>query len=202
MIPVSRSASDSSAPVRLALIVGSTREGRFGPTVARWFLRTAREYPGVEVEVVDLAETDLPDRIVEDSPLPEEVGELSPRLAAADGFVVVTPEYNRSFPAPLKTAIDWFHDEWAGKPVGFVSYGGVSGGMHAVQQLRTVFAELRATSVRDNVCFPNFWDGFDAEGGWPKDAKASAEAANDMLDQLTWWARALRNHRAAESAPA
>ncbi|WP_184361701.1 NADPH-dependent FMN reductase [Nocardiopsis metallicus] len=191
----------SEDPVRLSLIIGSTREGRFGPTVARWFLRLAREHQGVEVDVIDLADTELPDRIVEESPLPAQVAELAPRLAEADAFVVITPEYNRSFPAPLKTAIDWFHEEWAAKPVGFVSYGGVSGGMHAVQHLRSVFAELRATSIRENVCFPNYWDGFDADGGWPKDARGSAEAAGGLLDELTWWARALRTHRGAEPLP-
>ncbi|WP_435107427.1 NADPH-dependent FMN reductase [Nocardiopsis synnemataformans] len=192
--------ASGDAPVRVCVIVGSTREGRFGPTAAAWFQDRARQYDGVETDVVDLAEDRLPDRLVEGE-LPAAVAALAPRLAAADAFVVVTPEYNHSFPAPLKTAIDWFVGEWRAKPVGFVSYGGVSGGLRAVEQLRQVFAELRAVTVRDSVSFADFWDRFDADGGWPSEPKAAEGAAAGMLDELTWWARALRAHREAVPYP-
>ncbi|GAA0981437.1 NAD(P)H-dependent oxidoreductase [Nocardiopsis tropica] len=205
--PDTRSSADThgnpdTAPVRVAVIVGSTREGRFCPTAADWFAGRAETHAGVEVDVVDLAAARLPDTLVESSPLPAEVGALAPRIAAADAFVVVTPEYNHSFPAPLKTAVDWFFDEWRAKPVGFVSYGGVSGGLRAVEQLRLVFAELQATTVRSTVCFPNFWDRFDADGGWPRSPEGAEEAAADMLAQLTWWAHALRAHRGRVPYPA
>lgn len=191
--------------LRMIVIVGSVREGRFGPTPARWFVRLARAHLDWEVEVVDLADVDLPLRMVEESPLPPHVAELGPRLAAADAFVVVTPEYNRSFPASVKNAVDWFHDEWAAKPVGFVSYGGISGGAHAVQQLRPVFGELCAVTMRDAVHFADFWELFDAAGAWPADderSKGSAQAAHGMLDQLTWWAHALRDRRSRTPHPA
>ena len=101
---------------------GSTRNGRFGPTVAGWFAGHARRRPGVRVDVIDLAETGLPETLGDhDEPPPAPVRELAPRLAAADAFVVVTPEYNQSFPAPLKTALDWFYEEWAAKPVALVA---------------------------------------------------------------------------------
>jgi hypothetical protein len=76
-----------------------------------------------------------------------------PPIDAADAFVVVTPEYNHSYPASLKHAIDMAHGEWNTKPVAFVSYGGISGGLRAVEALRLVFAELHATTIRDTVSF-------------------------------------------------
>jgi NAD(P)H-dependent FMN reductase len=107
---------------------------------------------------------------------------------------VVTPEYNHSFPASLKNVLDWHHTEWQAKPVGFVSYGGLSGGLRAVEQLRPVFAELHAVTVRDAVSFHMAWERF-GEDGAPKD-DASVAAAKVLLDQLGWWGNALREARA------
>lgn len=83
------------------------------------------------------------------------------RIAAADAVLIVTPEYNHSFPGPLKTSIDSLRDEWKAKPVGFVSYGGIGGGLRAVEALRLVFAELHAVTVRDTVSFHNPWSRFE-----------------------------------------
>ncbi|MDV6011607.1 NAD(P)H-dependent oxidoreductase [Haloechinothrix sp. LS1_15] len=186
----------SEQTLRLAIIIGSTRNGRFGPTAARWFAERAAERSDFTVDVIDLAEANLPERLIDDGdPVPEAVTALAPRLAAADAFVVVTPEYNHSFPASLKTAIDWYFDEWSAKPVAFVSYGGISGGLRAVEALRLVFAEVHATTIRETVSFPNFPDAFDAEGR-PVDAIGPNGAAKALLDQLAWWARALAEARA------
>ncbi|TCP57050.1 NAD(P)H-dependent FMN reductase [Tamaricihabitans halophyticus] len=179
--------------LNLAIIIGSTRKGRFGPTAATWFANEARRQTDMHVDVIDLADTQLPDTIAD--AVPAEVDELSPRLTAADAFVVVTPEYNHSFPAPLKTAIDWHHTEWQAKPVGFVSYGGIAGGLRAVEHLRHVFAELHATTVRDCVAFVNFWEQFDDDGRLVEQEKG-AFAAKAMLDQLAWWGQALAEARA------
>ncbi|QFG22563.1 NADPH-dependent FMN reductase [Actinomadura sp. WMMB 499] len=185
-----------TGPLNVAIIVGSTREGRFGPTVAAWFTKEAGRRPALALDVVDLAETTLPDVLAADHAYPPEpVRELGERLARADAFVIVTPEYNRSFPASLKTAIDWYVDEWEAKPVGFVSYGGVSGGLRAVEQLRQVFAELHVVTVRNTVSFHSCWDRFD-DDGHPIDAAGCGAAAESLLDQLTWWARTLRDARA------
>jgi NAD(P)H-dependent FMN reductase len=175
--------------VKLALIVGSTREGRRGAAIARWFVAQASLRTDLVVDVIDLAESDLPQSLDGRTP---EVAALRPRLADADAFVVLTPEYNHSFPAPLKTAIDCFHSEWQAKPVGFVSYGGISGGLRAVEQLRQVFAELHTVTIRDTVSFHNVWGHFDADGGFPIDSQGCDTAAKVMLDQLVWWAVALR----------
>ncbi|MFC9326075.1 NADPH-dependent FMN reductase [Kitasatospora sp. NPDC057015] len=182
--------------LRVAVIVGSTREGRFGPVVAEWLLRRAAEREDLEADLVDLAETPLPSVFPAfGGPVPDEVAAqfaaVSPRLEAADAFVIVTPEYNHSFPAPLKNAIDLHKQEWQAKPVGFVSYGGRSGGLRAVEQLRLVLAELHAVTVRETVSFHDYGDKFDAEGNAVE--SAAEGAAKAMLDQLTWWAHALRD---------
>ncbi|MFG3202474.1 NADPH-dependent FMN reductase [Streptomyces sp. NPDC048192] len=193
-------AAAAEAPLRVAVIVGSVREGRQGRAVADWFLATAAGDTGLDLDVIDLAGTELPLVLPEwgGTPSPEAVAalrEVSPRLAAADAFVVVTPEYNHSFPASLKNFIDWHHAEWRAKPVGFVSYGGLGGGLRAVEQLRLVFAELHATTVRDSVSLHGPWSGL-GEDGSPRDAAVCAGAAKGMLGQLGWWGRALRAARA------
>ncbi|MFC4494634.1 NADPH-dependent FMN reductase [Streptomyces ovatisporus] len=193
---------ENTKPLRLAVIVGSVRANRFGPTVSGWFAGEAEKYGSYEVDLIDLAEAEhelpvaFPDFGAE---LPAEVervrGNLAGRLAAADAFVIVTPEYNHSFPASLKNVIDWFNREWHAKPVGFVSYGGMAGGQRAVEQLRQVFPELHAVTVRATLSFHMAWERF-AEDGRPRDEEGSNAAAKGMLRQLEWWGHALRDARA------
>ncbi len=186
----------STTPLKVAVILGSNREGRFGPVIADWFLARAARHPGVETDLIDVAEADLPTAITF-RPGPEEaarIGAVSERLAAADAFVVLTPEYNHSFPAPLKSLIDWHGPEWHAKPVAFVSYGGISGGLRAVEQLRQVFAELHTVTVRDTVSFHNAGALFDDTGRHLEPGPADA-AAKTLLDQLVWWGAALRDAR-------
>jgi NAD(P)H-dependent FMN reductase len=123
---------------------------------------------------------------------------LRAQLAEADAFVVVTPEYNHGYPAALKELIDSAGEEWHAKPVAFVSYGGVSGGLRAVEQLRQVFAELHVVSIRDSVSFQNAWQLFDATGCPAEPDRCSAQMSR-MLAKLHWWATALRTART--SAP-
>ncbi|MEY9858056.1 NAD(P)H-dependent FMN reductase [Catenulispora sp. GAS73] len=184
-------------PLRVAVIIGSTRTGRFAPTVADWFVtRAAESHPGLDLDVVDLAEADLPLTMTDfGQPRPERVAALAPRLAGADAFVIVTPEYNHSFPAALKSAIDWYHGEWSRKPVAFVSYGGVSGGLRAVQQLRHVFIELSAVPIRDTVSFTEYWNQFAEDQSWPRPSETRDNALQSLLDQLTWTATTLRAGR-------
>ncbi|HVF75590.1 MAG TPA: NAD(P)H-dependent oxidoreductase [Acidimicrobiales bacterium] len=180
--------------LNLAVIIGSTREGRFAPRVARWFETAVRTNGGFALDVIDLAEADLPAVL---APKPTRAVErYRDRLAAADAFVVVTPEYNHGYPAPLKQAIDLAYKEWQAKPVGFVSYGGMSGGLRAVEQLRQVFAELHATTIRDVVSLHNPWALFDDDARTHEPTGADA-AAKTMLDQLAWWGAALRTARQA-----
>ncbi|MFF3222618.1 NADPH-dependent FMN reductase [Nocardia suismassiliense] len=181
-------------PVQLAVIVGSTRPGRFGPTVANWFVEHAEQRADIAIDLIDLAEDELPHHVSD--PVGARASQpVGARLAAADGFVIVTPEYNHSYPAPLKSAIDDHYTQWQAKPIGFVCYGGVSGGLRAVEHLRHVFAELHAVTVRDTVSFHGAAQVFDATGK-PTDPKPSAVAADQLLDQLVWWGAALRSARA------
>jgi NAD(P)H-dependent FMN reductase len=179
--------------LRLAVIVGSSRKGRFGHVVADWFVAQARPRPAFDVDVIDLAELDLPAHYPDERT--PEVQAYVDRIDRADAVVVVTPEYNHAYPACLKQAIDLPYDEWWAKPVGFVSYGGISGGLRAVEQLRLVFNELQAVTLRDSVSFAMAHGRFD-EAGALHDPVGPAAAADRLLDQLTWWADALRTARA------
>jgi NAD(P)H-dependent FMN reductase len=187
----------SVPPIHVALLVGSTREGRFGHVVARWCAARLARRDDIELDVVDLADVELPARHTRQRSAA--VDDYVAHLARADAFVVVTPEYNHSFPASLKHAIDLVHEEWQRKPVAFVSYGGLSGGLRAVEHLRQVFAELHAATMRDTVSFHNPWPQFDDRGELRDTAAASAAeaAVSTMADQLVWWADALRVARAA-----
>ncbi|MGJ7907598.1 NADPH-dependent FMN reductase [Actinopolyspora sp. H202] len=183
----------TGANLRVAVIIGSVREGRFGPTVGNWMAAEAERHGDFDVDLVDLAEVELPiDMSAESaSDAGSSKTSLHERLDAADAFVVVSAEYNRSFPASLKNAIDHHKSEWYAKPVGLVSYGGIAGGLHALENLRQVFAEVRAMTVRDTVSFQWAGQAFDEEG-FPKDRAGSTAAAKMMLDDLSWWATALR----------
>lgn len=177
---------------KLAVIVASTREGRFGPTVAQWFIEQAARHEDLEIMLIDLIDAGLPERIVKNEP--ESVKNLGLQLASADVFVIVTPEYNHGYPASLKAAIDWYQNEWWAKPVSFVSYGGLSGGLRAVEQLRQIFPEVHAMTVRDSVSFQNFWQLFDTQGHLV-DPQRHERSAAKMLGQLKWWSSALKAAR-------
>ena len=178
----------SEERLRVALIIGSTRATRFGPTIAKWFAEEAPQNDDIELDVVDLADFPLPVAVT-DAPEPADAATaaaLSARLERAEAFVVLTPEYNHSFPAPLKVAIDWNYTQWQAKPVGFVSYGGLSGGQ--------VYAEMHAVTLRDTVSFHGAAATFAADGN-PKEPAGCAAAAKTMLDQLVWWGVGLREAR-------
>ena len=177
----------------LAVIVGSVREGRIGASVARWFVDQVDHDAGAgaHLDVIDLAALDLPDDLSGGG----DTQDLAERIGRADAVVVITPEYNRGYPGPLKTAIDAVVSQWSAKPVGFVAYGGVSGGLRAVEHLRPVFAELHAVTVQAVVSLPYAWDCLDADG--TLHASRAESAARTMLGQLAWWARALREARTA-----
>ncbi|QLQ39521.1 NADPH-dependent FMN reductase [Micromonospora robiginosa] len=177
-------------PLRLAVIIGSTREGRVGDRIGRWFAAQARRRAGLVVHELDLAGYAFPAALPAE-PTPAMLRFVR-QVADAEAFVVVTPEYNHSFPASLKQAIDFAYDEWQAKPVGFVSYGCRSVGLHAVDQLRTVFTALHAMTVRDTV-------GVDLLDGEPtgRDEERLGQDVRVLLDELCWWGLALREGRAA-----
>lgn len=186
-------------PLRIAVIVASTREGRFAPVIANWFLDQVRHRVDVDVDVIDLDELDIP--MTFGAAARRAVEPVRDRLDAADAFVVITPEYNHSFPAALKQFLDLFKDEWQAKAASFVSYGGMSGGLRALEHLRAVFAELHTVTIRDVVSFHNPWLMFDVDGsgrGELRDPDQPNAAAKVMLDELVWFGRALRTARAEQ----
>jgi NAD(P)H-dependent FMN reductase len=183
-------AADATA-LRVAVIIGSTREGRVGDEIAQWFAAIAGQRGDLAVSVIDLTDYRFPAAYPRQPTGP--MVDFAGAISRADAFVVVTPEYNGSFPASLKQAIDYAYDEWHGKPVGFVGYGCGSFGGHAVDHLRTVFTTLHTVTMPAVV-------GVDLltgrPGGGRLDDEATAQAARTLLEQLYWWGLALREARA------
>jgi len=118
-------------PVRISLIIASTRTSRFGDTIGRWFTAEARSFGGFDVDIIDLVTLDIPPILSDVHPKTGQydatLAAFAERVAAADGFVFVTPELNHGYPASLKGALDSVYVEWAAKPATFVSYGGAAG---------------------------------------------------------------------------
>lgn len=149
------------------------------------------------MDLIDLADYRLPVELAGNDPHaapPDDVAALGRRLAEADAFVLLTPVYNRSFPASLKTAIDWFYSERVLRPVSFISYGGVTGGLTAVEQLRGIFPEFPAVTTKSFISLSNFWTVFDHDGR-PVDSAGLRTPATTVLDELAWWAPMLGQAR-------
>ncbi|CAL9464148.1 NADPH-dependent FMN reductase [Streptomyces sp. enrichment culture] len=186
---------------KLEIIVASTRPGRVGPSVARWIESEAAAHAGFdEIEVVDLAEVNLP---FMNEPHHPRLGrythqhtlDWSAKVAEADAFVFVMPEYNYGYNAELKNAIDYLHSEWQYKPVGMVSYGGVSAGTRAVQMIKQVVTTLKMTPVFEAVCIPFVQQLLDDDRRLqPNDVMTGSAKA--MLDELARFTEVLRPLRA------
>ena len=185
-----------SAPPRIQIIIGSIRDGRAGEPVARWFADLAARRDDLATELIDLREWNLPFLTTASPPSRRYETEVQRRWAAkvaeADGYVLVTAEYNHGYPPPLKNALDHVYAEWNRKPVAYVSYGGPGGGTRAVEQLRGVAVELQQVPVRRQVIihrpWPDITDGVFA--GEPYERQAAG-----LLDELAWWAEVLRAGR-------
>jgi NAD(P)H-dependent FMN reductase len=184
---------------RLEVIVGSTRPGRVSISVGHWLVRRAMAHDAFDVGLADLAEIGLP--LMDEPNLPrlrryvhQHTKDWSARVDAADAFVLIAPEYNCGFPAPLKNALDYLHDEWEHKPVGFVSYGGVSAGTRGVQMLKQVVTTLKMLPVTEAVAIPFFRQFLDGSELRPN--AIMEHAAGTMLDELARLEAALRPLRA------
>ncbi|MBL7502317.1 NAD(P)H-dependent oxidoreductase [Frankia sp. CNm7] len=186
---------------KIAIIVGSTRPGRYSEGVARWVLEQASPRDDATFELVDLADYPLPHL---DEPIPASAGRYenehtrrwSQAVAEYDGYIFVTPEYNHSTTGVLKNAIDYLYAEWANKAAGFVSYG-VVGGSRAVEHLRLIAAELQLATVRGQVALSFFHDFENFTTLKPEERQH--QALTELLDQLVAWSGALAPLRAARS---
>jgi NAD(P)H-dependent FMN reductase len=188
---------------KLMVIIASTRPVRAGLPVAKWVHSRAVAHSAFEVELVDLAELGLPFMDEPHHPRLRRYTQphtmaWSARVEAADAFVMVTPEYNHGYNAPLKNAIDYLVHEWAYKPVGMVGYGGVAGGTRAVQQLKQVLVGLKMTPLLEAVYIPFVAQHIDEERRFRPSEELEA-AADAMLDELVRWSAALAPLRAPAS---
>jgi NAD(P)H-dependent FMN reductase len=175
---------------RIAVIAASVRGERMGRVLADWAAARVTGQLGAP-DLIDLAGIVLPgDELLQ--PGGGQPTAITGRVESADGFVIVTPEYNHSYPAGLKRAIDWHYREWMFKPVTVLSYG-VQGGWLATEHLRGVFAELHAVVTRRSVGVSTPWQDLGPGGYRPPDAVTGAfEVA---LGELGWWAETLRAAR-------
>lgn len=186
--------------MKIGIIIGSTRPGRVGEGIGTWVQKNTVNRQGVAYEIVDLAEVDLP--LYNESQHPamgqydhEHTKAWGKLIDQFDGYVIVTPEYNNGYPASLKNALDYIYNEWANKPVAFVSYGGVSAGTRAVQQLKQVAVELHLAPIRNGVYIPYVASALNIQGE-PADS-SYAEALEIMFNELEAWAKALQPLRAS-----
>ncbi|GGO07092.1 reductase [Microbispora bryophytorum] len=185
----------------LQIVIASTRPGRVGLPVAEWFYERAAAQDLFEVELVDLAEVNLPFMNEPNHPrlrqyVHQHTKEWSATIERGDAFVFVTPEYNYGFNAVLKNALDYLHHEWHYKPAGFVSYGGVSAGTRAVQMLKQVVTTLKMVPLFEAVSIPFVAQLLDEEGRLqPNEVMNSA--ADAMVAELARLAPALRHLRPA-----
>lgn len=188
----STSSPEPGAPTdrpRLGIIVASVREGRRGGPIGTWTEAQARAHGGFEAELLDLEAIDLPLMNEPNHPrlrdyVHPHTKDWSATVEPIDAFVFVTPEYNHGLIAPLKNAIDYLHQEWLYKPVGFVSYGGVAGGTRAVQMLKQVLGSLRMVPVYPGVAISNVSAVLPPGADRLPDDERREAAAVTMLDEL------------------
>ena len=185
--------------LKIAVIIGSTRPGRVGDSVAKWVYELSKKRADAEFELVDIRDFNLP---LLDESVPPSRGQYSQehtktwaaKIDSFDGYVFVTPEYNHGICGALKNAIDFIFREWNNKAAGFVGYGS-AGGVRAVEHLRLVMAEVQVATVRNQVALSLFTD-FENYTNF-KPAAHHEKSLNQMLDQLIAWSGALKSLRAA-----
>ena len=189
------------AKLKIGIIIGSTRPGRFADTPAKWIYDLAGKRPEFEVELVDLRDYPMP--FFEDATShayrPEQpnrhVLAWQEKVSSLDGYIVTVAEYNRGPTAVLKNALDYAYNEWNNKPIAFVGYGGVWAS-RAVEQLRLHAVELQMAPIRTavHILLPDF---LAVKGGEKKldEIEHLNQGANAMLDQFTWWVKALKAAR-------
>ena len=194
--------------LKIAVIIGSTRDARFGTIPAQWIFELAQKRDELDVELVDLKAFELPffNEMASNLWVPSQDPKAiawQRKVAEFDGYIVVTPEYNRSMPASLKNAFDQAYKEWNRKAIAFVGYGSI-GGARSIEHARSTAIELQMVNVRSAVHIggSEFYKVHPGIGKQPFSSieEAIAPSAKDMLDQLIWWAEATKAKRA--EAPA
>ncbi|KKB75839.1 NADPH-dependent FMN reductase [Devosia soli] len=193
--------------LKLKIIIGSTRPGRVGPTIAKWVEEAARTHGKFDVELVDLLELKLP--LLDEAVHPAMQKYEHPHtkrwakiVSEADAFIFVSPEYNFFAPASLVNAIQTLLKEWGYKAAGVVSYGGISGGLRAAQTLRQLLGNVNVHALSQTVPVPMF-SQFIGEDGVFRANEAMTAGLNTQLEELHKWAGALKPlHQPAEKREA
>jgi NAD(P)H-dependent FMN reductase len=187
-------------PPKLHTIISSTRPGRVGPAIADWFHGLAVEHGGFDAVLVDLADFRLPVYDEPHHPVTRKYEHDHTRawaasVQAADAYVFVTPEHNYGPPASLVNALNYVYSEWNYKPAGFVSYGGVSGGLRGVQITKQLLTTLKVMPIVEGVVIPFHAQHVGASGAFAPN-ELHVKSAKSALDELKRWAEALRPLRA------
>jgi len=185
--------------LKLKILIGSTRPGRKGPIVADWVDSVAQKHDAFDAEIVDLARLELP--LLDEAGHPARkdyqkghTQRWSAIVDDADAFVFVAPEYDYFVPASIVNAVQVLLKEWGYKPAAVVSYGGVSGGLRAAQELRTLISNVGMVPLKETVPLPFFWNHIDDDGRFvPNDPMK--QGLDGMLDELAKWGTALRPMR-------
>ena len=185
--------------LKIKVVLGSVREGRFGEKPAQWIFEKAKA-KGLDAELLDLKDYPMP--VFAEPQLPAAVSGNYPnetakkwaaRIGEADGIIFVTPEYNHGYPSSLKNAIDFIYGEWVNKPAAFVGYG-ANGGVRAIEQLKVVVnSNLRMYPVSAGVTMNHPWNLIDENGAF--DASSFEKAGDTMLEELVWLGEALKAAR-------
>ena len=186
-----------STPLKIAVIIASSRPERVGPTVAHWVMQGTANRKAATYDLIDLADQDLPNL---DEPEPASSGNYTQahtkawaaKVADYDAFVFVTPEYNHGIPGQLKNALDFLYAEWNDKVAGIVCYGS-NGGFRAAEQLKLTLNELQVAVVRAQVELSIFDDMTGFSEMTPRDYQGAKRKA--MLAAVERWAGALRTLR-------
>ena len=182
----------------LKVIIASTRPGRAGLPIANWFVEYLKKDGRYVVEVLDLEQINLP--FFDEPNMPaakrytkEHTKKWSAAVDSADAFVVVIPEYNHTMPATLVNAFDFLYHEWNYKPMGFVSYGGISGGTRSVQTAKVLATTLKMMPMFEAVNIPSFNQYMKEEKFVP--VEIQEKAATKMINELLKWTVALKTMR-------
>ena len=185
---------------QLGIVISSVREGRAGLAIAEWFIQRARAHGGFDPTLIDLKKVGLP--LLEEPHHPrlqkytqDTTKAWSATVKGLDAFVFVTAEYNYSTPPALLNALDHLYVEWNYKAAGFVSYGGISGGLRSVQMLKQTVAALKMVPIVEAVALSFFTQQVDKESGAFTGTDAHEKAASVMLDELLRWNSALATLR-------
>lgn len=195
-----------SISINIKIILSSIRDGRFGNKPAKWITDLAKGVENTSIELLDLkdymlpmfAEAISPSQVKGEYTTPE-INRWARKVAEADAFIIVTPEYNHGYPPSLKNNIDYLYKEWNNKPVCFVSYGSM-GGARVIQQLRQVAIELQMAPIRSSVHILNPWNLMEGDGSLKAGVLDNyVTGAKNMLTQLLWWAKALKEARGRDT---